>query len=136
MAILWFGQQDHSLHMFQWLTDGVDIEVGHLKALDVGLGGSWVSKPRSLLGCFLSPTHIHEGAGLGIPHLCHLSSFSTLKPPGPALPGLVMGRASLQHQSQLSCIHFTRVRSAIFSFKVIYRVFFSSIAFKSYQKSV
>lgn len=32
--------QDRSLHILQQIIDGVDIGVGQLKVLDVGLGGS------------------------------------------------------------------------------------------------
>lgn len=32
-------QQDHPFYMLQWFIDETDFGVGHLKALDVGLGG-------------------------------------------------------------------------------------------------
>lgn len=41
------GLQDRSLHVFQQFIDGVDVGVGFLIALVLGLGDIWVGQPAS-----------------------------------------------------------------------------------------
>lgn len=42
---LWFCRT--VLHILLQLIDGIDVRVGQLKALKLGLGGSWVGQPTS-----------------------------------------------------------------------------------------
>lgn len=42
--------QDWSLHSLQKIINAVDVVVGQIKALDVGLGGSSVSQSEPTLG--------------------------------------------------------------------------------------
>lgn len=41
--------QDWPIHVLQLLMEGVDVGVGQLRALDLGLGGRCVDQPRPLL---------------------------------------------------------------------------------------
>ena len=61
------GLQDLSLHMLQQITDGLDVGVGQLIALILGLGGFWVSQPASC------PSHPH--------HQVELSSIALTSSP-------------------------------------------------------
>jgi hypothetical protein len=77
-----FGSSGPAPYMLQQCIDGVDVGVRRLKALDLGLGGSWVGQPAS------SPALLPLGAGssvptpsaLALPHassavVCHTNSL-------------------------------------------------------------
>ena len=80
--------QDQYFHVLQQLIDGVDVGVGQLKALDLGLGDSWVSQ----LFC----THTTRMSSPALPRLAQASS-------GKAADGKKKG--------QLFCSHALRAGS-------------------------
>lgn len=58
---------DQFLHILQQVLDGIDVWVGQLKDLAVGLGGNWVGQSRPLPG--LLPFRQGSGSGTVLPHL-------------------------------------------------------------------
>jgi len=47
VEILQLGSVGQALHMLQQFIHGVDVGIGQLKTLDLGLGGSWACQPTS-----------------------------------------------------------------------------------------
>lgn len=86
----WTTALELLLHMIQQFIHRVDVEVGHLRDLDLGLGGNWVSQPT------------------------HSSMLVLPRPPLSLCPGRMKGQFSCSCPwVWLSCTHATRDSSTL-----------------------